>query len=274
MSDKDTIQGFWQIVSYVSGGTRIENYGVSHLQYFGNKCREIVPSLVDEGNVQCTFRLNEMTDPKRIDITMKFADAPSAPYKQRGIYELKGNRLKLCFGRDDVRPETFTRDLQLTTLKRHMGAPPEERKPSEMPPLEDKVLGRLVWKDNANWYSAEIEQGDAVVSVCLQRDAAGSLEASLDRARKVVRSLRKYTRLARKHAAERLLQVMNEHWLDEGEKPLTSAAFQKRMTLTSIVFDEEGGTTFYHDDGNLFLGHTIHVSLDAEDNCIDAHFSG
>lgn len=45
-----------------------------------------------------------------------------------------------------------------------------------------------------------------------------------------------------------------------GEKPLTAAQFLKRMKLQSVNADPDGSFAFWHDDGDLFWGHSIQVT--------------
>ena len=61
------------------------------------------------------------------------------------------------------------------------------------------------------------------------------------------------------YAVEELLEMKNDGWLDEGEAPLTPAQFLARMRLTAISNSPDGSFTFWHDDGELFSGHTIQI---------------
>jgi hypothetical protein len=61
-------------------------------------------------------------------------------------------------------------------------------------------------------------------------------------------------------AADQLLGLKNEVWLDDDESDLTADQFKSSMTLKSIHIDFYGGFTFWHDDGDLFWGHSIQIS--------------
>jgi hypothetical protein len=140
--------------------------------------------------------------------------------------------------------------------------------------LEDAVLGRLTWDDNLDWYSGKIECGGLPVDVSMIRDATGSVDIALTRARNVVRNSNKYVQLARTYAVERLLDLKNDNWLDENEEPLTPADFMGRMTLESMVFGPNGDITYYHRDGGMFWGHCIQICVDAKDKCTGADIPG
>jgi hypothetical protein len=48
--------------------------------------------------------------------------------------------------------------------------------------------------------------------------------------------------------------------LDEDEIELTADQFKGRMTLESITVHPNGSFTFWHNDGDMFWGHSIEVS--------------
>ena len=65
---------------------------------------------------------------------------------------------------------------------------------------------------------------------------------------------------AKDYTAHKLLKLKNDLWLEEDEKEVTKKDFKDRMKFTSLyVFSES--TNFYFDDGDLFWGHTIEVTI-------------
>ena len=65
---------------------------------------------------------------------------------------------------------------------------------------------------------------------------------------------------AKDYTAHKLLKLKNDLWLEEDEKEVTKKAFKDRMKFTSLyVFSESAN--FYFDDGDLFWGHTIEVTI-------------
>lgn len=61
-------------------------------------------------------------------------------------------------------------------------------------------------------------------------------------------------------AVQELLSLRNDNWRAEGEQPLTPAEFRARMRLISVTVYPDGSFDFWHDDGDLFWGHSIQVS--------------
>jgi hypothetical protein len=57
-----------------------------------------------------------------------------------------------------------------------------------------------------------------------------------------------------------LLPLKNESWLAEGEVDVTADQFKGRMALESITVHPDGSFEFWHNDGDLFWGHSIQIS--------------
>jgi hypothetical protein len=75
-------------------------------------------------------------------------------------------------------------------------------------------------------------------------------------------------------AAEKLLPTWIEHWRQEDAPTLDSNEFIRRISLSSIDFNEDGRFTFWFDDGDIFLGHIITVWGNLIDGPTDAVFQG
>ena len=75
-------------------------------------------------------------------------------------------------------------------------------------------------------------------------------------------------------AIEKLLGLKNEHWLADGESPVTAQEFAKRMTVGEISVAADGSFAFFHGDGDLFWGHCITVRGNLTDGPKDADIAG
>ena len=65
-------------------------------------------------------------------------------------------------------------------------------------------------------------------------------------------------------AAEKLLELAND-WAQEAEEDreaaeITQEQFMERMELDAIQIYEDGAFEFWFNDGDLFWGHSIHVT--------------
>ncbi|MFT3822614.1 MAG: DUF2262 domain-containing protein [Chitinophagaceae bacterium] len=75
-------------------------------------------------------------------------------------------------------------------------------------------------------------------------------------------------------AAEKLLDIKNDSWLEEDEIPLTSAAFANQIELDAITAFADGSLEIYFFDNDIFWGHSIQVSVDSDFVLSDADITG
>jgi hypothetical protein len=76
------------------------------------------------------------------------------------------------------------------------------------------------------------------------------------------------------YAVQEMLSMKNGTWLDEDETELTADQFKARMTLEAITIYPDGSFEFWHDDGDLFWGHSIQVAGDILNGLKDAGIHG
>lgn len=58
-------------------------------------------------------------------------------------------------------------------------------------------------------------------------------------------------------AVSQLLELKNDVWLGEDEKPLSAAEFGQRLKMDSITVGRHGAFELWFNDGDLFWGHAI-----------------
>jgi len=64
-------------------------------------------------------------------------------------------------------------------------------------------------------------------------------------------------------AADKLLKLYNETWLDAEIGEVDRVGFIARLNKPSIhLYDEIGAAVVYFEDGNLFAGHWIEIHID------------
>jgi hypothetical protein len=63
--------------------------------------------------------------------------------------------------------------------------------------------------------------------------------------------------------ADDLLPLKNSGWLGDGEAPLTKAEFITRLRLDGVNHYDESMDLFF-DDGGMFLGHSLMVTIEGE----------
>jgi uncharacterized protein (TIGR03067 family) len=116
--DSEQIQGKWVVVSAELAGKPVDEVVGDEVTFDRNKCliKHVKRNDTDSG----TFQLDSSKKPKQIDMKAEGADKPT-----EGIYELDGDKLKICISDDhaDERPTKFAtsperKKLGLLVLKR------------------------------------------------------------------------------------------------------------------------------------------------------------
>jgi uncharacterized protein (TIGR03067 family) len=99
-TDARAIQGVWVVISAELNGKAVESSKGDKFTFSGDKVT--IQNAVKKSAPE-TFTLDEAASPKRIDIA---GEQPS-----QGIYQLDGDKLKLCYG--NTRPGGFDSNLGL-----------------------------------------------------------------------------------------------------------------------------------------------------------------
>ena len=131
-------------------------------------------------------------------------------------------------------------------------------------------LGELEWDANVDWWCGHVAWA-AHARVRLNVSGSKDSDAGLfDRAAAILR--RMDARAIYRHAAAGLLETHNDGgWrerVDEtgqaSETPVLDAqGFMAKLSPEAVKIDDDGGVDVYFNDGNLFWGHAVVVSLDA-----------
>lgn len=124
--------------------------------------------------------------------------------------------------------------------------------------FEDPLLGLFTLDRRVDWFVGTVIWAGQPISLNLSgsADAQGALKT----AHALWQSQAEWNRRVRCFAVEELLPLKNDSWLEEDEAELTPDEFEERMKLESIRVSADGSFDFWHNDGDLFLGHSIQVS--------------
>jgi hypothetical protein len=154
------------------------------------------------------------------------------------------------------------KDAELAALAKRLQAPTIH---------EDAVFGKMKFDRRFNSYEAAARWNGKKIKISID---GGELENGLKIARALWKDQAKWKTRVEDFAVAQLLPNKNEVWLEEGEKPLTPEQFKKRMKLESISIYDGGSFAFWHDDGDLFWGHSIQISADLKRGPYDADTPG
>jgi hypothetical protein len=139
----------------------------------------------------------------------------------------------------------------------------------KMENITDKTFGVLEWDNQLNLYSTQVE-----LSPIHQVQVNFHIESSvaLERIRQVYEGIQAQESALRQATADALLVLHNDTWNEQEE--INTQEFMRRMNLEAITFYEDGTSELFYNDGDLFWGHCIVLSLNNQGQFQDATIAG
>lgn len=138
----------------------------------------------------------------------------------------------------------------------------------------DAILGKLTLNRRLERYNGEVLWRGTRVEIDLSAEGSALPADGVTMAHELLRDQARWHEAALERAVLDLLEIKNEHWINEGQPPLTGELFRAHMKLQSIDVGSEGSVSFWFDDGDLFWGHHICVSGSMSEGFTDAVFQG
>lgn len=138
-------------------------------------------------------------------------------------------------------------------------------------------LGTFTLNRAVGWFELETDWLDQPVRLEFDRDE--NRADCLLHLHTLMDKQQEWDRRVRDFAADKLLELANQ-WAQEGgeeeEEPqeVTREDFMSRMELDAVQVYEDGAFDFWFNDGDLFWGHSIHVTGSLEDGPEDAQMEG
>lgn len=124
---------------------------------------------------------------------------------------------------------------------------------------ESERFGTLRLDRGLDWWEGEATWMGNTIRIAVAATDQRELNAALATAGALWDDQGGWSERIQAFAVRELLELKNESWLDEDEAPVTEAEFRERMRLESVTVHPDGGFTFWHEDGDLFWGHSIQV---------------
>lgn len=140
--------------------------------------------------------------------------------------------------------------------------------------MKDKTFGTFTLNKRIDWYEGRAAWNGRKVHLSLTASQPRDVERALKVARTLWRAQKSWRTKVLAYASRQLLPLKNENWLGDDERPLTARQFQSRMKLESISVSPNGSFEFWHDDGNLFWGHSIQICGSLAKGLYDADIPG
>jgi uncharacterized protein (TIGR03067 family) len=166
----DLFQGTWQLVSFTQGGNKKDDKEAAE---FKLTIKGGAAYLEGQGDAKhATIKLDSSKKPKQIDITPE-----DGQDKMLGIYELTGDKLKMCMAKDS-RPTEFKSTEGGMTVLVELKRVGQKKSEVNAPAVGNSELGRIagVWKLLKARGDGEDAPPDIVGPVRLTFDSDGTLQ--------------------------------------------------------------------------------------------------
>lgn len=139
----------------------------------------------------------------------------------------------------------------------------------------EEGLGTFTLNRQVDWFETEVNWLGGQISLVF--DAEEDRAEALRKAKALLADAASWDKRVREYAADDLLASANdwaEQMEDEEPQEITREQFMERMELESIEIRADGSFEFWFADGDMFYGHSIHVSGDMEHGPDDASMEG
>lgn len=140
--------------------------------------------------------------------------------------------------------------------------------------ITDSQFGTFTLDKSVDWFEGGATWCGQKIQLTLDIDDSGKPDRALDVARKLWSEMEDWKKKVDEYAVAKLLDLKNDNWLDEEENELTPQEFKNKMTLESISVHPAGNFEFWHDDGDLFWGHSIQICGSLDEGLTDADIPG
>ncbi|WP_090620595.1 DUF2262 domain-containing protein [Natrinema salaciae] len=136
---------------------------------------------------------------------------------------------------------------------------------------EDEQLGTFERKSSRGLYSTTAEWMGTEVELELWLSEPDDGVSGLTVAKALWDDQSTWTERIQQYALDELLELKNVEWIESEDDTVTAEEFTDRIDLKTVTIDHDGGFTFWHDDDDLFFGHSIMVSGNLENGIFEAH---
>jgi hypothetical protein len=209
----------------------------------------------------------------QLSVTKQVSDAELTVLQQAIHSEsIVAFRVKLC----ENSPFGDTRAKLISLLDRPIDEELESILSEYLKPVEltDPVVGKLTLNRSVDDFEGNIAWVGKQIGLKISVYGGVDPLDSLRTAKVLLANMETWAARVNDYAVAKLLELKNDSWLDEGERHITREEFIRRMHLESITVYPEGKFEFWHNDGDLFWGHSILVSGSLSEGLTDADIPG
>lgn len=136
------------------------------------------------------------------------------------------------------------------------------------------IVGKMTYDRSVNWYSGFKYIFFRKVEINLSPESEESVEDLFPKLKLVLQNLHKLNRIAKRFAANSLLDHKNTAWAENWYERVNPFLFKLRMSLNSVSINDDNTVEFWYNDGELFAGHSIKVVANKDYDFIDCDIVG
>jgi hypothetical protein len=140
--------------------------------------------------------------------------------------------------------------------------------------IDDPQFGQFHLNRGVDWFEGKAEWCGFPIRLAVCMDEANSPNPALHTARELWKTMDVWGQKVNAYAVSELLALKNDTWLGEEEDKVTAEGFIEAMQLESITVYPGGAFEFWHNDGDLFWGHSILIVGSLEEGLTDADIPG
>lgn len=130
--------------------------------------------------------------------------------------------------------------------------------------FESAYFGKFILNRGLAWYENTVKWQNREVYLYLNVEQYNVNEIE-SQALQLFDKQSEWDRRFKDKIVEDLLELKNDSWLAEEEKPLTEKEFIEKVELQSVTMDGDGDFEVWFHDGDIFWGHSI---------CLDGNLDG
>jgi hypothetical protein len=134
-------------------------------------------------------------------------------------------------------------------------------------------FGELTLNRRINWFEGRAMWNGESVDISLEVDDDLDITSVLKTAGALFDNSKQWGKEISDFAVQEKLELAND-WQDDDVEPITAADFLRRMKLESISIKTDGRFEFWHDDGDMFYGHSIRISGSLKEGLVDSDIPG
>lgn len=143
----------------------------------------------------------------------------------------------------------------------------------EKPVTINTDRGLLTLNRQINCFEGTVMWNDVSVNISFEADDELDITSQLKTADALFADSANWARRISDFAVKEKLELAND-WRDEDVTPMTADEFLRRMTLESIAIEADGRFEFWHNDGDMFYGHSIQICGTLADGLTDSDIPG